>query len=74
MTEKDFIEKIGKKIRSLRKKQNLTQEALADLCFLDRTYIGGIERGERNFSLINLFKIAKSLNIRPEEIVKVEFD
>ena len=72
MTQKDFIEKIGKKIRSLRKKQNLTQEALADLCFLDRTYIGGIERGERNFSLINLFKIAKSLNVRPEEIVKVE--
>jgi transcriptional regulator with XRE-family HTH domain len=74
MTQKDFIEKIGKKIRSLRQKQNLTQEKLADLCFLDRTYIGGIERGERNFSLINLFKIANSLNVKPEEIVKGDVD
>lgn len=43
----------------------MSQENLAHLCELDRTYISGIERGKRNLSLINIFKIANALDIQP---------
>ena len=42
----------------------MSQEAFADMCQLDRTYIGGIERGERNVALVNIEKIAKTLGFR----------
>lgn len=62
-TEKDvqLLREFGSRVRSARLKKNLSQEALADLAGLDRTYIGGIERGERNVSLLNIAKIATSL-------------
>jgi transcriptional regulator with XRE-family HTH domain len=41
----------------------MSQEAFADMCNLDRTYIGGIERGERNVALVNIEKIAGALQI-----------
>lgn len=53
----------GQKVRAARKMKNLSQEALADRSELDRTYIGGVERGERNISLINIEKIAKALEV-----------
>lgn len=53
----------GKKIKNLRKEQNLSQEELANKAGLHRTYIGMIERGERNITLINMEKLAKALNI-----------
>lgn len=56
-------EKIGNKIRQLRQEKHLSQEAFADLCELDRTYISSIEKGKRNVSIINLEKIANALNI-----------
>lgn len=56
-------ENFGARIRYLRLKAGLSQEVLADLCGLDRTYIGGIERGERNPSLINIGKIAAALRV-----------
>ena len=59
----DIKEKIGLRIRQLRKEQNLSQEAFADVCELDRTYISSIEKGRRNVSIINLEKIANALNI-----------
>jgi transcriptional regulator with XRE-family HTH domain len=52
----------GNKVRLLRHQQGLSQEQLADLSNLHRTYIGGIERGERNVSLLNLIRIAQALN------------
>ena len=58
----------GNQIRVLRKKKNLSQEALALACDLDRTYIGGIERGERNPSLLNIFKIAKALGVEVKDL------
>jgi transcriptional regulator with XRE-family HTH domain len=55
--------KLGNKIRELRKVKNLSQEAFADEVGLDRTYVGGIERGERNIATLNLIRIAIALNV-----------
>lgn len=61
---KDF----GNKIREIRKQQGVSQEGLADLADLDRTYIGGIERGIRNPSLKNIGKVAKALKVKPGDL------
>ena len=53
----------GERVRELRKQKALSQEALALACDLDRTYIGGVERGERNISLINIYKISDALGV-----------
>lgn len=53
---------LGDRIRSLRSEKGWSQEELADNCNLHRTYIGGIERGERNVSYRNLRRIADSLS------------
>ena len=55
--------RFGKALRQRRQKLGVSQEAFADMCELDRTYIGGIERGERNVALVNIEKIAKALKI-----------
>lgn len=54
---------LGDRIRFLRKKLNLSQEELAFDAGLDRTYVGGIERGERNPSILNIEKIANILKV-----------
>jgi transcriptional regulator with XRE-family HTH domain len=53
----------GKAIRSFRESKGLSQELLADLADIHRTYIGDVERGERNISLVNMSKIAKALRV-----------
>ena len=58
----------GRRLRKLRTEKGLSQEALALDCDLDRTYIGGIERGERNVSLINIEKIAVALDVPVREL------
>lgn len=58
----------GERVRNLRKQKGLSQEALALTCNLDRTYIGGVERGERNISLLNIHKIATALSIPVKEL------
>lgn len=58
----------GKRMRELRTAKGLSQEALALICGLDRTYIGGIERGERNVSLVNIEKIAAGLGLPVREL------
>ena len=63
-------EKFGKRIKEIRKEKGISQEGLGDLADLDRTYIGGIERGERNPSLKNIDKIAKALGVRIEELFR----
>jgi transcriptional regulator with XRE-family HTH domain len=47
----------------MRQKLGVSQEEFADMCGLDRTYVGGVERGERNLSLINIEKIANTFRI-----------
>ncbi|ACX81546.1 anaerobic benzoate catabolism transcriptional regulator [Aggregatibacter actinomycetemcomitans] len=63
MDKNQYLVCFGKKVKELRKQKGLSQEALALLCDLDRSYIGGVERGERNISLINIYKITLALNI-----------
>ena len=62
-TKKNF----GERVRTIRKSKELSQETLALMCGLDRTYIGSVERGERNISLINMHKIANALGISPRD-------
>lgn len=58
----------GQRVRELRRAKGLSQEALALICQLDRTYIGGVERGERNISLLNIQKIAKALDVSVRDL------
>lgn len=52
----------GEKVKAIRKSQNVSQEKLAELAELDRTYISDIENGKRNVSIETVFKIAKALD------------
>jgi transcriptional regulator with XRE-family HTH domain len=65
MSEKLILESFGNNLKKIRLEKGMSQENLAHLCELDRTYISGIERGKRNLSLINIFKIANALDIQP---------
>lgn len=65
-------EKVGKRIKQLREKSNMTQEVFAEKCGLDRTYITSIERGERNISIINLEKISNAFNISLSDFFNFE--
>jgi ribosome-binding protein aMBF1 (putative translation factor) len=57
----------GQRVRDIRAKMGLSQEGLAEKCDLDRSYIGGVERGERNVSLINIKRIAHALGVSARE-------
>lgn len=64
----DILERFGQRVRELRIEREHTQEHFAEECGLDRTYIGGIERGERNVALRNIEAIAKALEITISEL------
>jgi transcriptional regulator with XRE-family HTH domain len=66
----DIRIRFGKAVRQRRNRLRVSQEAFADLCGLDRTYIGGIERGERNVALVNIEKIAKALKVSLSELFR----
>ncbi len=60
----------ARNIRWLRVKANLSQEELADLSGLHRTYVGSVERGERNISIDNMERLASALNIDIKELLR----
>jgi len=66
-----LLKKFGKRIQQLRLQKGInSQMALANKAHLDRTYIGGVERGERNIALKNIEKIARALGITLNELFK----
>ncbi len=66
----DVTQVFSANIKRFRQKQGLSQEALADLAGLHRTYIGAVERGERNITLINANKIAEALSVKLSDCLK----
>jgi transcriptional regulator with XRE-family HTH domain len=66
----DIRVRFGRAVRRKRQRLGVSQEEFADMCGLDRTYIGGIERGERNVSVVNIEKIAKTLRIPLSELFR----
>jgi transcriptional regulator with XRE-family HTH domain len=66
----DVLKRFGRRLRELRTKAGFSQEAFADQCDLDRTYISGIERGRRNVSLRNIENIAKALGISIRDLMQ----
>jgi len=69
----DILVQFGKKVREERQKQRLSQEQLAEKAALHRTYIGMIERAEKNITLENIHKICKALNFNLGTLFK-DFD
>jgi transcriptional regulator with XRE-family HTH domain len=68
----DTLKRFGDKVRELRIKKGLSQEQLAELSGLHRTYISSLELGKRNVSLINIFALAKALGVTPDKLLKPE--
>ena len=67
-TKHPALIKLGKRIRELRENKGFSQEAFAYEVGLDRTYMGSVERGERNIAAINLIRIAKALKVEMSEL------
>jgi len=67
--EESILKKFGKRVRELRTERNLTQQQLADISGLHKNYIGMVERGERNPSLLNIDILAKSFEISISKLV-----
>lgn len=67
---KTILEKFGQKVRDERLKQNLSQEELAAKAGVHRTYIGMIERAEKNITLSNIYKVAQALKVSISELTK----
>jgi transcriptional regulator with XRE-family HTH domain len=63
-----FLRDLGFRIRDRRKARGLTQQDLGDRCELHRTFIGSVERGERNLSILNLRLIARVLRVSLREL------
>ena len=71
INEQKAQNQLGKVIRERRKELGYSQEAFADVCDVHRTYIGSIERGERNISLKNILAIASALKIKSSELLSL---
>lgn len=62
---------VGLQVRKLRGQLDLSQEGLAHVAGLDRSYVGGVERGERNVALDNVYPLVRALQVHPSELFPV---
>lgn len=69
MKTADIKVEVGRRIRALREQRHWSQEELGFASGLHRNYVGGVERGERNVSVVNIGKIAAALRVRPRELL-----
>jgi len=69
ITHKHILVKFGKKMQETRKRKGVTQEELAEKLSMHRTYIGLMERGERNPTIRSLYKIAKALDVPSSDLL-----
>ena len=69
MTKKD-LQRFGVRVRMERERIGISQEELADRAGMHRTYVGSVERGERNIGLLNVIRIARALAIAPAILLK----
>ncbi len=67
-SDQDIISIFGQRMRMLRKARGLSQEAFAELAALDRSYVGDVERGKRNVSLVSIKKFADALEISMDKL------
>ena len=65
----DTLARFGQKLRAIRQTQSISQEKLAELAGLHRTYVSSVERGERNISLLNIERLAKALGVEMAELM-----
>ena len=63
----------GQRVRELRKERGYSQEHLADLAGLDRSYMGHIERGEKNITLLKIYQIGQALCVSPRDLFEAPF-
>ena len=70
MNSESILIRFGKNVQRIRKEKNISQEKLAEYAGLHRTYIGMIERFERNITLINAEKVANALGVEISELIK----
>ena len=68
MTQNEVLAIFGANVQKERQNKELSQETLAELAELDRTYISSMERGKRNVSLVNIVKISNALSISPSKL------
>ena len=66
----EVLRMFGLTVRAYRLQAELTQEKLAERAGVDRTYVGGVERGERNVGLLNLVRLADALEIPPAHLLE----
>jgi transcriptional regulator with XRE-family HTH domain len=71
MESREILIKFGQSVRQLRKEKNLSQEELSFEADLHRTYIGMIERAEKNITLLNIQKIAVARDVSVSDLLKV---
>ena len=69
MSSPDVQVKFGRRLRDTRRKRGISQERLAELADLHRTYVSGVERGERNISLVNIERLARALSVSMADLM-----
>lgn len=67
--DQELLKAFGAKVQQYRNKLGLSQEKFAEKANVHRTYIGTVERGETNLTLLNVYKLAKALEVSPKDLI-----